>query len=255
MLTASTRPSSSRWSAKARDTQLGLQPLAGLGRGIGDADQFAVSEAGIFLGVKTAEVSGANDGAAQSRHAGIQYSRRDAGLPRRGREARLWRWPGTTRSGTGTRGSRPPGVASCGLAALWLAFGLVAMPFLIYLAGVLTLGPYEGGLLAFLGSLLAAFFTLKLTAWLLVLGPLSAVHRRAPADPPPAPGELKAHSSSLSRSRLFALLSRAGRNSLPARHSGQVVSLATRAPTSNSRRRSSIEPLTSQSSEYSSPGL
>ena len=57
------------------------------------------------------------------------------------------------------------------LLALWSAFGLVVMPFLIYLAGVLTLGPYEGGLLAFLGSLLAAFFTLKPTAWLLVLGP------------------------------------------------------------------------------------
>ena len=57
------------------------------------------------------------------------------------------------------------------IAGLWFALGLLAMPFLIYMAGVLTLGPYEGGLLAFLGSLLAAFFTLKLTAWLLVLGP------------------------------------------------------------------------------------
>ena len=57
------------------------------------------------------------------------------------------------------------------IAALWLGFGFVVMPFFIYLAGVLTLGPYEGGLLAFLGSLLAAFLTLKLTAWLLVLGP------------------------------------------------------------------------------------
>jgi hypothetical protein len=57
------------------------------------------------------------------------------------------------------------------IGGLWLAFGLVAMPFLIYLAGVLTLGPYEGGLPAFLGSLLAAFFTLKPSAWLLVLGP------------------------------------------------------------------------------------
>jgi hypothetical protein len=55
--------------------------------------------------------------------------------------------------------------------AVWFGFGLLAMPFLIYLAGVLTLGPYDGGLLAFLGSLLAAFFTLKLTAWLLVFGP------------------------------------------------------------------------------------
>ena len=38
------------------------------------------------------------------------------------------------------------------IAALWFGFGLVVMPFLIYLAGVLTLEPYEGGLLAFLGD-------------------------------------------------------------------------------------------------------
>ncbi len=57
------------------------------------------------------------------------------------------------------------------ICALWLGFGLLVLPFLVYLAGVLTLGPYEGGLLAFLGSLLAAFFTAKPTAWLLVLGP------------------------------------------------------------------------------------
>ncbi len=54
---------------------------------------------------------------------------------------------------------------------LFLAFGLLVMPFLIYLAGVLTLGPYEGGLPAFLAALLKAFFTLAPTAWLLVCGP------------------------------------------------------------------------------------
>jgi hypothetical protein len=57
------------------------------------------------------------------------------------------------------------------IAALWFGFGLLVMPFLIYLAGVLTLGPYEGGLLSFLGSLLVAFFTATPTAWLLVAGP------------------------------------------------------------------------------------
>lgn len=56
--------------------------------------------------------------------------------------------------------------------AAWLGgFGLLVMPFLIYLAGVLTLGPYEGGLLAFLASLYVAFFTATPTAWLLVAGP------------------------------------------------------------------------------------
>ncbi len=58
-----------------------------------------------------------------------------------------------------------------GIFALLLGFGLLVMPFLIYLAGVLTLGPYEGGLLAFLRSLLGAVFTAKPTAWLLVVGP------------------------------------------------------------------------------------
>jgi hypothetical protein len=57
------------------------------------------------------------------------------------------------------------------IGALWLGFGLLVMPFLIYLAGVLTLGPYEGGLLAFLGSLFVAFFTATTSAWLLVFGP------------------------------------------------------------------------------------
>lgn len=50
-------------------------------------------------------------------------------------------------------------------------FGLAVLPFLVYLAGVLTLGPYEGGLIAFLGSLYGAFFTLEMGAWLLLLGP------------------------------------------------------------------------------------
>jgi hypothetical protein len=58
-----------------------------------------------------------------------------------------------------------------GIFALLFGFGLLVMPFLIYLAGVLTLGPYEGGLLAFLRSLLGAVITAKPTAWLLVVGP------------------------------------------------------------------------------------
>lgn len=55
--------------------------------------------------------------------------------------------------------------------ALLFGFGLLVMPFLIYLAGVLTLGPYDGGLLTFLGSLLGAVFTARPSAWLLVIGP------------------------------------------------------------------------------------
>ena len=58
-----------------------------------------------------------------------------------------------------------------GFFALLFGFGLLVMPFLIYLAGFLTLGPYEGGLLTFLGSLMGAVFAAKPSAWLLVIGP------------------------------------------------------------------------------------
>jgi len=48
-------------------------------------------------------------------------------------------------------------------------FGLLVLPFLIYLAGVTTLGPYEGGLTAFLGSLYGSFVRLEAGAWVLLL--------------------------------------------------------------------------------------
>jgi uncharacterized membrane protein YdjX (TVP38/TMEM64 family) len=54
---------------------------------------------------------------------------------------------------------------------LMAGFGLLVLPFLVYLAGVLSLGPYEGGLLSFLGSLYGSFVTLQPTAWALLLGP------------------------------------------------------------------------------------
>jgi hypothetical protein len=50
-------------------------------------------------------------------------------------------------------------------------FGLAVLPLLVYLAGVLTLGPYEGGLPSFLTALYKAFFTGQPTAWALLLGP------------------------------------------------------------------------------------
>lgn len=56
-------------------------------------------------------------------------------------------------------------------AAPLVGFGLLVMPLLIYLAGVMTLGPYEGGLTAFLGALYLALLRLAPTAWLLVTGP------------------------------------------------------------------------------------
>ncbi len=68
MLTASTRPMQLAMVRDGRDAELGLEELPRRGRRIRDADEFAVGKGGVFLGVESAEVAGADDGAAQSRH-------------------------------------------------------------------------------------------------------------------------------------------------------------------------------------------
>jgi hypothetical protein len=50
-------------------------------------------------------------------------------------------------------------------------FGIVLLPFAVYLAGAATLGPYEGGLLSFLGKLYGDFVTLSPAALVLLFGP------------------------------------------------------------------------------------
>ena len=49
--------------------------------------------------------------------------------------------------------------------------GVVLLPFAVYFAGALTLGPYEGGLLRFLGKLYGDFIRLTPAAIALLLGP------------------------------------------------------------------------------------
>jgi hypothetical protein len=121
--------------------------------------------------MKTAEVTGANHGAAQSRHVAASIPARPAGLPPHGRRLRLLRMAWNNPLLQWYAGLSPAWRRELRLAALLFGFGLLVMPFLIYLAGVLTLGPYEGGLPSFLGALLGAFFTASPTAWLLVAGP------------------------------------------------------------------------------------
>jgi len=55
--------------------------------------------------------------------------------------------------------------------AIFAGFGIVLLPFAVYFAGALTLGPYEGGLLSFLGKLYGDFVTLSPSALVLLLGP------------------------------------------------------------------------------------
>jgi hypothetical protein len=50
-------------------------------------------------------------------------------------------------------------------------FGLVVLPFLVYLAGAKTLGPYEGGLGTFLGKLYGDLIRLTPSALALLFGP------------------------------------------------------------------------------------
>jgi hypothetical protein len=50
-------------------------------------------------------------------------------------------------------------------------FGVLILPFLVYLAGAATLGAYEGGLPSFLGKLYGDFVRLSPAAAALLLGP------------------------------------------------------------------------------------
>lgn len=74
--------------------------------------------------------------------------------------------------------------------------GLLVLPFLVYLAGAATLGPYEGGLGAFLATLYGDLVRFAPAAWALLLGPYLLFqvvrlltrpwrhrHRAAPAEP------------------------------------------------------------------------
>jgi hypothetical protein len=73
-------------------------------------------------------------------------------------------------------------------------FGILLLPFAVYFAGASTLGPYEGGLLSFLGKLYGDFVTLSPAALLLLFGPYllfqtvrlltRPLRRRAPDDDP-----------------------------------------------------------------------
>ena len=68
-------------------------------------------------------------------------------------------------------------MASKGERELWLAgtaiaFGLLVLPFLIYVAGNTTLGPYEqGGLGLYLLDFLKGLVRPHLVYWLIVVGP------------------------------------------------------------------------------------
>jgi hypothetical protein len=53
-----------------------------------------------------------------------------------------------------------------------IAIGIAALPGLVYLTGVATLGPYSGGsFAAFYGAFLQDLVRLQTAAWVLAIGP------------------------------------------------------------------------------------
>jgi hypothetical protein len=57
-----------------------------------------------------------------------------------------------------------------------LAFGVLALPFLVHLTGVYVLGNYAGGgMAAFFGDFLRGLVTLQWYSWVLALGPVLIV--------------------------------------------------------------------------------
>jgi hypothetical protein len=75
--------------------------------------------------------------------------------------------------------STQPGYAS-GRNRYWLlaalAFGLLALPYLVYLTGATLLGPYaSGSALAFYGDFARGLATLRWFSWTIALGPLAIV--------------------------------------------------------------------------------
>jgi hypothetical protein len=79
-----------------------------------------------------------------------------------------------------------------------LAFGVLVLPWLVYLTGVVVLGKYaEGGAVTFFADYLRDLLTLRAGAWVLALGPvaivafwlgvrsLGAPAEEAPEPPPP----------------------------------------------------------------------
>lgn len=64
--------------------------------------------------------------------------------------------------------------------SIWLVvallFGAIALPFLVYSTGVVTLGPYShGGPFGFYADFLAGLARLRWSAWMLLLGPAALV--------------------------------------------------------------------------------
>ena len=178
-----------------RDAEFGADAIARLRRRVGDAGQLAAGETCVLLGVEAAEVTGADDGAAQTRHAGASIAVRRARLPRCGARLRLARMAWNNPATKWYAGLSPSWRRELRLAGLLFGFGLIVMPFLIYFAGVLTLDAYEGGLLSFLGALLGAFFTLTPSGLAAGRRALPAVHRRAFPDASAAPPGLSAAQS------------------------------------------------------------
>jgi hypothetical protein len=68
--------------------------------------------------------------------------------------------------------AKPKSARELWLAGVAFAFGLLVLPLLIYVAGAVTLGPYEhGSIWSYLLDFLKGLFRPHLAYWLIVTGP------------------------------------------------------------------------------------
>jgi hypothetical protein len=140
-------------------TELGCHAARGFGIGIDDANEFAIVDRSVLLGMEAPEIPDANDGRSDFIHAAGYYACViDLGA----------QWRSLTQHYSAARGLWRELLA----VLICLALGVLLMPSLIFLAGRLALGPYaRGNLFALWRDFLQALAGGSRAAWFVLLGP------------------------------------------------------------------------------------
>jgi hypothetical protein len=147
---------------QAARTQLGSDFFARPGPRIDDRNEFAVRRLRVLLGVEIPQITHTDDCRSDFCHGG-------AIMPARPKESLL---PNPLARVRSFWSAQSPLRRNLLLLALALAFGLLVLPWLIWIAGSAALGPYAGGnVLHFIGDFFVALAHGELVFWLIVLGP------------------------------------------------------------------------------------
>ena len=133
-----------------------------LGPGIDDGDELAIPRLRILLGVKISQIARSDDCCSDFFHG-------SAIMPACPKESLL---PNPLVRFRSFWSAQSPLRRNLLAVAIALAFGLLVLPWLIWMAGSVALGPYAGGnALHFIGDFFAGLAHGELAFWLIVLGP------------------------------------------------------------------------------------